>query len=316
MAGKIKALWVVCTNPAHSWINQNQLHDMLSRLEFLVVQDMYHSTETARLADLMLPAAGWGEKEGTFINSERRIGSIKRVARAPGVALADFAIFRLVAHYWGCADMFGEWESPEAVFQILKRLSAGQPCDISGIRDYRMLDELGGVQWPLPAGESSGRGEQRRLFAEGQFYHADQRARFIFEEPRPLRESPSKSYPLFLLTGRGSAAQWHTQTRTGKSAVLRKLAPEDIYVEINPDDARRLEIRPNAWVLVQSQRGEVRAKAFVTPTVQPGQVFIPMHYDAANRLTDAVFDPYSKQPAYKACAVRIVRDVTGAAAAN
>jgi assimilatory nitrate reductase catalytic subunit len=315
LAGKIKALWVVCTNPAHSWINQNQLHDMLSRLEFLVVQDMYHSTETARLADLLLPAAGWGEKEGTFINSERRIGSIKRVARAPGVALADFAIFRLVAHYWGCAEMFKEWESPEAVFQILKRLSAGQPCDISGIRDYRMLDELGGVQWPLAAGESTCTGDQRRLFADGQFYHADKRARFVFEEPRPLRESPNQRYPLFLLTGRGSAAQWHTQTRTGKSAVLRMLAPEDIYVEINPDDARRLDVRPNAWVLVQSQRGAVRAKAFVTPTVQPGQVFIPMHYDATNRLTDAVFDPYSKQPAYKACAVRIVRDATGAEAA-
>ncbi|HEV2946720.1 MAG TPA: molybdopterin-dependent oxidoreductase, partial [Gemmataceae bacterium] len=108
LAGKIKALWVVCTNPAHSWINQHLFHDIVSRLEFLVVQDMYHSTETARLAHLVLPAAGWGEKDGTFINSERRFGVIKRVARAPGQALSDFSIFRLVAHYWGCEEMFRE----------------------------------------------------------------------------------------------------------------------------------------------------------------------------------------------------------------
>src|SRR5206468_12467362 len=123
----------------------------LGRLDFLVVQDMYTSTETAGLASLVLPAAGWGEKEGTFINSERRIGLVKRVARAPGQALADFQIFRLLAEAWGCADLFTEWTSPEAVFQILKRVSCGQPCDITGITDYRMIDEAGGVQWPFPA---------------------------------------------------------------------------------------------------------------------------------------------------------------------
>jgi predicted molibdopterin-dependent oxidoreductase YjgC len=145
LRGKIRGLWVVATNPAHSWINQHQLRDIFDRLDFLVVQDMYHTTETARMADLVLPAAGWGEKEGTFINSERRIGPIKKVARAPGRALADFHIFRLIADAWGCGDLFAEWTSPEAVFQILKRLSAGRPCDITGIRDYAMLDAAGGI---------------------------------------------------------------------------------------------------------------------------------------------------------------------------
>ncbi len=315
LAGKIKALWIVCTNPAHSWINQNQFLDIASRLEFLVVQDMYHSTETARLAHLVLPAAGWGEKEGTFINSERRLGVIKRVARAPGSAISDFAIFRLIAHYWGCEEMFREWESPEAVFQILKRLSEGQPCDFTGVADYRMLDEAGGVQWPLPASQQpTPANQQRRLFADGRFYHADGRARFVFEVSHPLREPPNSRYPLLLLTGRGTVAQWHTQTRTGKSSVLRKLAPPELYVEIHPDDARRFGVKPDEHVLVQSQRGEVRARAFVTPTIQPGQVFLPMHYETTNRLTDAVFDPYSKQPAYKACAVRILREMNGAGA--
>jgi assimilatory nitrate reductase catalytic subunit len=304
LKGKIKGLWVIATNPAHSWINQSQLAEIIGRLEFLVVQDMYHTTETARIADLVLPAAGWGEKDGSFINSERRFGLVKKVARAPGQALADFSIFKLIADAWGVGDMFREWESPEAVFQILKRLSQGRPCDISGIRDYRMLDERGGIQWPYPARDTSD-DLHRRLFADGQYYHADGRARFLFEAPRPMPEPPTAAYPFILLTGRGTAAQWHTQTRTNKSAVLRKLSPQNPYVEINPADARALKVAQNELVSVESQRGSIKARAFVSGVVRPGQVFIPMHYETVNQLTDAVFDPYSRQPSYKACAVRV-----------
>ena len=306
LAERIKGLWVIATNTAHSWINQAQAHDILGRLDFLVVQDMYASTETARMADLVLPAAGWGEKDGTFINSERRIGTIRKVAAAPGEALADFAIFKLVAEYWGCGELFRDWTSPEATFQILKRLSAGQPCDISGIADYAMLDERGGIQWPCPADQPPpAPGAERRLFEDGRFFHADGRARFLYEDPRPLPEPPSERYPFLLLTGRGTAAQWHTQTRTAKSAVLRKLYPNEVYVEINPADARSLGIRSHGRVEVRSRRGCIRATAFVTRSVQPGHLFVPMHYAVTNQLTDAVFDPYSKQPSYKACAVDV-----------
>jgi assimilatory nitrate reductase catalytic subunit len=269
---------------------------------------MYHTTETARLADLVLPAAAWGEKEGTFINSERRIGLTKKVARAPGQALADFSIFRLIAHAWGCGELFERWSSPEEVFQILKELSRGQPCDFSGIEDYHMLDERGGIQWPYPQ-HAPPEGNQRRLFADGRFFHADGRARFVFEAPRALREPPNKTYPLFLLTGRGSVSQWHTQTRTEKSAVLRKLHPQDVHVEINPAEAESLGIRPGQRIYVESQRGRIEARAFVTRSVPPGHVFLPMHYEMVNQLTHAVFDPYSKQPAYKACAVRLRKDL-------
>jgi anaerobic selenocysteine-containing dehydrogenase len=304
LSKKIRGLWVVATNPAHSWINQGTARDILSRLDFLVVQDMYHNTETAQMADLVLPAAGWGEKDGTFINSERRIGVVTKVARAPGKALADFAIFKLIAEYWGCGEMFREWTSPEAVFEILKQLSAGQPCDITGIANYEMLRECGGVQWPLPATNSNARSE-RRLFEDGQFFHPDGRARFICEAPRPFPEQPTNKYPFVLLTGRGSASQWHTQTRTKKSAVLRKLSALELYVEINPQDAYRLGIRSGAQITVASQRGRVQGRALVTPAVQPGQLFIPMHYETTNLLTHGAFDPYSHQPAYKACAADI-----------
>jgi assimilatory nitrate reductase catalytic subunit len=302
--GKIKGLWVIATNPAHSWIHQNELREILGRLDFLVVQDMYHSTETARVADLVLPAAAWGEKEGTFINSERRFGLIKKVRRAPGQALSDFHIFKLVAHYYGCDDLFSEWESPEAAFQVMKRLSAGRPCDITGIADYHLLDEARGIQWPYPA-QWPDLAPERRLFADGRFCHQDGRARFIFEAPRPMPESPDEEYPLLLLTGRGSASQWHTQTRTSKSDVLRKLYPRHLHVEIHPADADELGVEAEQWVVVESRRGQLRARAFVSATVSRGQVFLPMHDEATNRLTDPVFDPYSRQPSYKACAVRL-----------
>jgi assimilatory nitrate reductase catalytic subunit len=343
LRGKIKGLWVICTNPAHSWINQSQCHDILDRLDFLVVQDMYHSTETAHRAHLVLPAAAWGEKEGTVINSERRIGVVKKVSRAPGQALSDFSIFRLVADAWGCGRMFARWDSPAAVFDIMKELSRGTPCDFSGIDDYRLVEQQGGIQWPF--GRDEGRGsrvkgqtkdlegafqestatqisslaldprpssldtlprQERRLFEDGRYFHADGRARFLSEDPRPLSEPLSERYPFILLTGRGTASQWHTQTRTKKSAVLRKLYPEQPYVEINPADAQQLGLGPQSWVTVESQRGRLKARIFVTHAVKQGQVFVPMHYEAANQLTDAVFDPYSKQPSYKSCAVRLV----------
>ena len=223
---------------------------------------------------------------------------------APGQALSDFHIFKLAAHYYNCGDMFARWETPEAVFQILKRLSAGRPCDISGIADYHALDASGGVQWPYPA-ENHDASPQRRLFGDSRFYHPDGRARFLFDEPRPVPEPTGAGFPFQLNTGRGSAAQWHTQTRTAKSDVLRKLYPRDPYVEIHPADAEALGVTAGRWVVVESRRGSARARAFVTPTVPAGQLFLPMHDGATNLLTFPAFDPESRQPAYKACAVRL-----------
>lgn len=306
--GTIKALWIVATNTAHSWIHQSEIRELLGRLDTLVVQDLYPTTETAQLADIVLPAAGWGEKEGTFINSERRYGRIRRVVRAPGQALADFSIFKLVADDWGCGELFEEWSSPEAVFAILQRLSAGRPCDISGINGYEEIEASGGVQWPHPAGpDLAPPDRERRLYEDGRFFHPDGKARFVWEEPRPVAEPTSEEFPFVLLTGRGSSSQWHTQTRTSKSAILRTLYPEKPYVEISPADAAALGVAADEWVLVASPRGEMEARAYVTPTVAPGQVFVPMHYAATNRLTRPSFDPYSRQPSYKSAAVDVRR---------
>ncbi|HEX3729782.1 MAG TPA: nitrate reductase [Opitutaceae bacterium] len=302
--GEIRGLWVVATNPAHSWIDQDRFTRLRKKLEFLVVQDMYATTETAKLADLVLPAAGWGEKEGTFINSERRLGVIRKVARAPGLALSDFAIFKLIAASWGCDPLFRAWRSPEAAFQILKKLSQGRPFDFTGIRDYAHLQARGGIQWPCPEGAGEPETE-RRLFEDGRFFTADGRARFLFDLPRPLPEPPDGEYPFLLLTGRGSSAQWHTGSRTNKSDVLRKLAPAHLTLEIHPADAARLGIAGGARIAVVSRRGRAEARAQLAPTVNPGQVFLPMHFAAVNRLTHGSFDPHSRQPAYKACAVRL-----------
>ncbi|WP_309399211.1 molybdopterin oxidoreductase family protein [Cerasicoccus maritimus] len=302
--GRIKGLWIIATNTAHSWINQNRWNRLREKLDFLVVQDMYHNTVTAQAADLVLPAAGWGEKEGTFINSERRIGRIRKVRRAPGQALADFHIFQLIAHYWGCGEKFARWTSPEAVFKIFTEVTQGQPCDISGIKDYKMLEENGGIQWPLPAGTETFE-KQRRLFADGKYFHPNGRAKFLFDAPQALPESTDEEFPFVLLTGRGSSSQWHTQTRTSKSDVLRKLYPAKAYIEMNPEDAQRLGIKQDDQVVVRSRRGAITIAAHLTPITQVGAIFAPMHYREVNQLTMSSFDPHSREPSYKHCAVQI-----------
>jgi assimilatory nitrate reductase catalytic subunit len=180
------------------------------------------------------------------------------------------------------------------------------PCDISGIADYEQIDRAGGIQWPLRGGETPV--QERRLFEDGVFYTGDQRAKIIFEEPRAVPTPTSAEFPFVLLTGRGTSSQWHTQTRTAKSDVLRQLYPAECYVEMNPQDARRLHIAGGERVRISSPHGAATAVAFVTPTVQAGQLFMPMHYRETNQLTAPVFDKYSRQPAYKSCAVQVERE--------
>lgn len=306
--GEIRGLWVIATNPAHSWIDQDDARELLDKLDFLVVQDMYSTTDTARQADLVLPAAAWGEKDGTFINSERRYGLLKKVLRSPGESMSDFSIFRAIAHYWGVGEMFAEWTDPEAAFRIMQRGSEGQPCDITGIKDYAQIDRCGGIQWPWSSDDAVANETpttHRRLFTDGRFYHSDGKARLIVAQPSKMPEPPDEEFPFMLLTGRGTVSQWHTQTRTEKSPVLRQLYPNIAYVEIHPDDAASMGVINGDSVTIRSRRAEICVVASVTATVAQGQAFLPMHYELTNQLTLAHFDPYSRQPSYKDCAVAI-----------
>ncbi|MDX2186647.1 MAG: nitrate reductase [Opitutaceae bacterium] len=305
-AGEIKGLWVVATDPAHSWIDQERIGSLREHLDFLVVQDMYATTATARMADLILPAAGWGEKDGVFINSERRLGLTQKVRRAPGQALSDFAIFRLVGEAWGCGDWLRRWSSPQAAFRIMQELSRGRPSDISGIGSYQELARAGGIQWPWPEAMRGKEPEsERRLFEDGRFFTPDGRARFLFDPPQPMPERPNCDYPYLLNTGRGSSAQWHTGSRTNKSEVLVKLAPRELFVEVNPRDASDLGLAQNDRVQIRSRRGRLVARVQITATIQHGQLFLPMHWKEVNQLTFPAFDPHSRQPSFKACAVAI-----------
>jgi anaerobic selenocysteine-containing dehydrogenase len=302
--GKIKGLWIIATNPFHSWIDSGRLATLREKLEFVVVQDMFHTTESARAADLVLPSAAWGEKDGCFINSERRIGTLKKVREAPGIALSDFRIFRLIAHAWGCDDLFVRWTDPESAFRLLRDLTKDRPCDITGVEGYEMIDRLGGVQWPYPAANPPAERE-RRLFEDGKYYTPSGKAKLLFSPPAELPEPTDAAYPFTLLTGRGTSSQWHTQSRTAKSDILKKLYPQEAYVEINPADAARLRLKEHDAVIIRSRRGEMQASVYIAPTVQPGQLFLPMHYPEVNRLTHPSFDPHSRQPNYKACAVAL-----------
>ena len=207
--------------------------------------------------------------------------------------------------------MFRKWTCPEAVFQILQKVTHGQPCDISGIEGYEMIERSGGIQWPFTEKDEGRRMKdevnERRLFENGKFFTPDQRARFVFEAPRAVAEPTDDAFPFVLLTGRGTSAQWHTQSRTAKSAILRKLHPAELRCEIHPQDARKLGITDGDMIRVASRRSSIEARSRVTATIQRGVVFLPMHDPRVNELTASSFDPISRQPSYKHCAVRVAR---------
>ena len=306
--GRIKALWVIATNPVVSFPNLGVLQQALETVEFLVVQDGFHPTPTSELADLVLPAAIWGEKEGTYTNSERRVSKVNRAIDPPGEARPDFRVFLDLAAALGCRDeLFPGWTGPEDAFDEWKRVSAGRLCDYSGIT-YDALEATGGIQWPFAAGAAAAPDDTRRLYEAGRFPTPDGRARLIPVQWEPFPEPPSKDYPFVLNTGR-TVEHWHTRTKTGEIPILERLAPT-AWVEINPRDAQAHKLTRSPRVDVVSRRGRVRnLELRMTETVAPGQVFVPFHWAEfnANQVTQSAFDPISREPNYKQCAVRVER---------
>jgi assimilatory nitrate reductase catalytic subunit len=167
--------------------------------------------------------------------------------------------------------------------------------------------ENGGIQWPYPEGSPENPEQYRRLFADGRFHHPSGKAKFHFEDVKPLPEPVTSDFPFVLITGRGSVSAWHTTTRTGKVPILAKSIPADVYIEINEEDAQRLGIRDKDTVIVSSRRDTIEARAAVGTKTLPGEAFMAMHYPETNRLTYPSFDDYSRQPGYKFSAIRIKR---------
>ena len=305
MSGHVKGLWIIATNPPVSFPNREVLEDALGRLDLLVVQDGFETPTTA-LADVVLPAAIWGEKDGTYTNSERRVSRVRAAVEPPGGARSDFAIFLDLARRWGCADeLFPAWTAPDDAFAEWRRVSAGRPCDYSGIT-YDRIDQVGGVFWPCPEGDDVPVGGTPRLYGDRVFNRPDGRALVLPVEPEPIRDAPRPEYPFMLNTGR-TVEHWHTRTKTGRIPILEGLSPE-AWVEMHPTDAARLGVRGGDWVRVASTRGAVeQIRVRVTAIGRPGEVFIPFHWDerCVNRLTDDQFDPISREPNYKQCAVKV-----------
>jgi predicted molibdopterin-dependent oxidoreductase YjgC len=304
---RIRALWIIATNPIVSFPNLGVLQQALEGLEFLVVQDGFHPTPTSEFADLVLPAAIWGEKEGTYTNSERRVSKVNRAVDPQGEARSDFDIFLSIADALGVrAELFPGWSAPRDAFEEWKRVSEGRLCDYSGMT-YEAIEESGGIQWPYRAGETDP-AATRRLYADGVFQTDDGRARLIPVTWEPFPEQPSREFPLVLNTGR-TVEHWHTRTKTGNVPILERLSP-NAWVEMNPRDARFLHLKPQDRVDVVSRRGRISGVELrVTETVAPGQIFVPFHYAEANanQVTQSAFDPMSREPNYKQSAVRVER---------
>jgi anaerobic selenocysteine-containing dehydrogenase len=304
---RIRALWIIATNPIVSFPNLGVLTQALEGLEFLVVQDGFHPTPTTQFADLVLPAAIWGEKEGTYTNSERRVSKVNRACDPPGEARADFDIFLDLAAKLGVRDeLFPGWTAPRDAFDEWKQVSAGRLCDYSGIT-YEALEEHGGVQWPFPAGATNPEAP-RRLYTDGMFQTENGRARLLPVDWEPFPEQPTEAFPFVLNTGR-TVEHWHTRTKTANVPILERLSP-NAWLEMNPRDARILRLKAQDRVDVVSRRGRVHSVELrLTETIAPGQVFVPFHYAEANanQVTQSAFDPVSREPNYKQSAVRVER---------
>ncbi|MBW4716891.1 molybdopterin oxidoreductase family protein [Saccharothrix obliqua] len=336
--GSVELLWISATNPAVSLPELARIRRVLSREElFVVVQDIF-LTETARLADVVLPAAAWGEKTGTFTNADRTVHLSDKAVEPPGEARPDLDIFLDYARRMDFRDRHGDplirWHDAESAYAAWQECSRGRPCDYTGI-GYADLRSGSGVQWggerlyaerfntdpdycesyghDLATGAEFGAEEYRAKNPAGRaFLHA-----VAYE---PGAETPTDEYPLVLTTGR-TLYQFHTRTKTARAPELQAAAPEP-WVQLHPDDARELGIADGDPVLVRSARGELRLPARVGGT-RRGVVFVPFHYGywdldaagpvadagrAANELVATRWDPVSKQPLYKATAVAVVKE--------
>ncbi|ASJ73677.1 molybdopterin-dependent oxidoreductase [Granulosicoccus antarcticus] len=307
--GRIKALWIIHSNPAVTLPDADRVRDAIAACPFVVVSDITGNTDTARLADVILPAAAWAEKSGTVTNSERLISRQRAVLPAPGLAKPDWWILAEVARRMGWSDSFA-WESPAEIFAEYAALSGiagklGKDFDISALAEIgtQAYEKLDPIRWPQSASKQGG-----RFFANGGFFHPGGKAKMLALTPRGPAETPSEAQPFRLNTGR-LRDQWHTMTRTSLSSRLSAHLPEP-FVDMNPQDVKRLGLDHGDLVRLSSTHGSAILRLHQTDDVVPGDLFVPMHWTGMNAPTarvDAlvapVTDPVSGQPESKASTV-------------
>jgi ferredoxin-nitrate reductase len=304
-SGALKAIWIMCTNPMVSWPDARRAEAALTNAKFVVVQDISSKSDTLPFADLVLPAAGHFEKEGTMTNSERRITHLEKIIDPPGEALPDADIIQLFAKAMGFHGF--DFDSMADVFAEHVKLTEGTNIDMSGL-DYAKLKSARSIQWPFP---KSARVGTPRLFTDQSFYTRSRKAKFHALPPDNLSDPLTPDLPLILTTGR-IRDQWHSMTKTGKVNRLRQHIDKS-FLEIHPDDAAIRRIKDGSLVVVVNDLGEVRVRVKLTTDIKPGVVFLPMHWGKilsgdsarANNLTTMLVDPTSKEPDYKFSRVEV-----------
>ncbi|WP_435235915.1 molybdopterin oxidoreductase family protein [Psychromonas sp. PT13] len=306
ISGEIKALWILCTNPRHSWANNSQFAEALKKLEFFVVQDLYDNTDSSEMADLFLPVVSGLQKEGTIINTERRISKVNPVLPRTEKQKCDFEVIYNIGKALGMGDLLKGWETPENVFNLMAKATQDSPCDFTGV-NYALLDEGYGAQWPFKAGQThSDAKAERRLYEDNQFYTPNKKAKFMFEDvvdnPVPVNDQ----FPYILNTGRGTVGQWHTQTRSKEITRVNDATSEDAYIYLSNELGNKLDIQSKDNIKVSSINGQSSEFiAILTEDVPMDQLYAPIHYIETNNLTLSIYDPYSKEPSYKYAPVNI-----------
>jgi assimilatory nitrate reductase catalytic subunit len=302
--GQIRGLWLVATNPLTSMANQARIRKMMEKLDYLIVQDVYQDVETTQYAHAYFPAAVWAEKQGCHTNTERRVNLTRNALQPYADSKPDFWIFNQMAKRFPNSATMVFPDNTETVFDEMKALSIGEgrTLDISGM-SYDKIEQANGIQWPFKEDAEGLKGEPR-LYTDGKFQTADGKANLISVNFVNNNECPDEEYPFWMNSGR-VVEHFHTRTRTGKIGNINKFSPTP-YMEINPDAAQQLGLEQGEYVRAVSRRGDAVVMVQLTHRVPPDMVFIPFHYhDCVNRLTLGLLDPYSRQPAFKQCSVKI-----------
>ncbi len=290
----IRAMYIFALNPVVSYPDSNHVMRSLEKLDFLVVQDIF-MTETAKYADVILPGVSFAEKDGTFTSGERRVNRVRKAVEPPGEARPDWDIFVDLAHRLGLKGF--DFNSPEDIWNDVRRVTPS----MAGI-SYERIEKPESLHWPCPTVEHPG----TPILHREKFSSADGLGHFFGIEYRPPAEVADEEYPFTLMTGR-LLFHYHTRTQTGRAKILHHEVPE-AYVQINTEDAARLNIKNGEKIRLRSRRGEAEALARVTDEVGPGVLMMTMHFSgkgSVNQLTNTALDPMSKMPELKHSAVAV-----------